>query len=143
MLTNTVGSDSEPIFEKMILTRKPLDLDDETVSNTVRGILTFNTEKILVPEDKIKTIISDPEYKELERIFDYKKSFFEISRYDILQSNRIDWDYSRRAEALLYILSLSNNYVQSVISQEQHIHEFFFDLQGMDLNENKKSDSSL
>jgi len=139
MLTHSISSQSEPIFEKMILTQKPLDTKDDTITETLRGILTFNEERILIPEENVTKIFANPEYEVLRPIFDFKKTYYEISKYDILNNNRLnDWDYNKRAEVLLYILSLSDNPVQSTVSQEENIHNYFFTLQGLDKDNTPK-----
>lgn len=129
MMTHSIASHSNPIFGKMILTKNPIDINNPEFENIIRGILTFNTEEILVSEEKVSDIIN--KYPELEGIFNCKKSYYTVSQYDIINSNRLDWSYNKRVEALLNIMSASNNHIQSVVSQEQHMHNFFFDLQGL------------
>ena len=130
MLTHTLTSESKPIFEKMILTKNELDIKNKENETIIRGILTFDTENILVPENKIDKIIAM--YPKLKFIFDTKECFYKISQYDIINSNRIDMSYNERAEALLNIMSLSNNHTQSVISQEQYMHNYFYDFQDLE-----------
>ena len=102
-------------------------------------IYSFNEERILIPEENVTKIFANPEYEVLRPIFDFKKTYYEISKYDILNNNRLnDWDYNKRAEVLLYILSLSDNPVQSTVSQEENIHNYFFTLQGLDKDNTPK-----
>ena len=123
-MTHSHISESDPIFEKMIITKKSIENE-----NIIRGILTFNMEEILVPEDKIKNIII--EYPELKNIFEKKESYCKISQYDIIHSNRLDWDYDKRVNVLLNIMAISNNPTQSVVVQEKNMHNFFLGLQGL------------
>lgn len=128
MMTHTHMSESDPIFEKMIITRKNIDiLKNEDI---LRGILTFNMEEILVSENEAEKIINT--YPELKNIFDRSVPYYKVSQYDIINSNRLDWEYNKRASVLLKIMSVSNNSTQSVVIQEQHMHNLFFTLQGLE-----------
>ena len=128
MMTHTHLSESDPIFEKMIITKKNIDiLKNEDI---LRGILTFNMEEILISESEAKKIIST--YPELKNIFDKSIPYYKISQYDIINSNKLDWEYNKRASILLRIMSISNNSTQSVVVQEQHMHNLFFTLQGLE-----------
>lgn len=128
MMTHTHISESAPIFEKMIITKKNIDISEN--EDILRGILTFNMEEILVSEKEAKKIIST--YPELKNIFDISVQYYKISQYDIINNNRLDWDYNKRASVLLKIMSVSNNATQSVVLQEQHMHNLFFTLQGLE-----------
>lgn len=128
IMTHTHISESDPIFEKMIITKQDIDILEH--EDILRGILTFNMEEILVSESEAKKIISA--YPELKNIFDKLVPYYKISQYDIINSNKLDWDYNKRASVLLKIMSVSNNSTQSVIIQEPHMHNLFFTLQGLE-----------
>ena len=128
MMTHSASSHSKPIFEKMVLLRQEVDLHDPEIEQIIRGILTFDNETILVPEAGALEILKAE--SDLAPIFDTKESFYKISKYDIIHSNRLKWDYNKRVEVLLKIMAQSCNHTQSVIDQEEQIHSFF-DFQGM------------
>lgn len=136
MMTHSIASQSQPICQKMIITKNPIDLtkpDNDESKNPnyafLRGILTFDTETILVSQKEKERFLEL--YPYLDTIFESQESFFKVSQYDIINSNRISLPYNERAKALLTLMSLSNNHTQSVVNQEKHMHTFFFDLQGL------------
>ena len=128
MMTHSVSSQAKPIFEKMVLLKQELDPDDKDKEQVIRGILTFDNETILVPADRAEEIIQDE--KELAPIFDTEERYYKISKYDIIDNNRLKWDYNKRVEVLLRIMAQSFNHTQAVVDQEKQIHDFFFDFQG-------------
>ena len=136
MMTHSIASQSQPICQKMIITKNPIDMtkpDNDESKNPnyafLRGILTFDTETILVSQKEKERFLEL--YPYLDTIFDSQESFFKVSQYDIINSNKISLPYNERAKALLTLMSLSNNHTQSVVNQEKHMHTFFFDLQGL------------
>lgn len=129
MMSHSIASQSQPIFQKMIITKNSIDLTRPDNDNFLRGILTFDTETIFISEKEREKFLKL--YPNLDAIFDCQESFFKVSQYDIINSNRISLPYKDRAEALLTLMSFSNNHTQSVISQERHMHTFFFNLQGL------------
>lgn len=129
MMTHSIASQSQPICQKMVITKNSIDLTKSDNDDFLRGILTFDTETILVPEKEREKFLEM--YPNLDAIFDCQETFFKVSQYDIINSNRISLPYNERAKALLTLMSLSNNHTQSVVNQEKHMHTFFFDLQGL------------
>lgn len=128
MMTHSINVASKPIFEKMIITRNEINLNEKYNESLIRGILTFDNETILVPADRVEEICAS--YKELDSIFDTKETFYKISKYDIISNNRLKLNYNERAKALLDIMSKSCNPTQSVIDQDENMKNLFFDLQG-------------
>ena len=129
MMTHSIGSQSKPIFEKMVLMKQELNLDDNLKEQVIRGILTFDNETVYIPADKAESILK--EYEELSMIFDTKESYYKISQYDIIKSNRLAWDFNKRVEVFLKIMAQSSSRTQAVVAQEQDIHKYFFDFQGL------------
>ena len=129
MMTHSVSSQSKPIFEKMVLLKQEIDPEDKDKEQIIRGILTFDNETILVPADRAEEIIQDE--KEFAPIFDTEERYYRISKYDIIDNNRLKWDYNKRVEVLLRIMAQSFNHTQAVVDQEKQIHDFFFDFQGL------------
>ena len=128
-MTHSIGSQSKPIFEKMVLMKQELNLDDNLKEQVIRGILTFDNETVYMPADKAESILK--EYEELSMIFDTKESYYKISQYDIIKSNRLAWDFNKRVEVFLKIMAQSSSRTQAVVAQEQDIHKYFFDFQGL------------
>ena len=127
MMTHSISSQSKPIFEKMVVLKNEIDLSDNNKEQIIRGILTFDNESILVPADRAEDIIKDE--KELASIFDTEERYYKISKYDIIDNNRLKWDYNKRVEVLMRIMSQSINHTQAVVDQEKQIHSYFFDFQ--------------
>lgn len=129
MMTHSISSQSSPFFEKMVLMKQELDLDDKLTDQVIRGILTFDSETVYLPADRVESILK--EYEELSIIFDTKESYYKISQYDIIKSNRLSWDFNKRVEVFLKIMAQSSSRTQAVVAQEQDIHKYFFDFQGL------------
>ena len=129
MMTHSLSSQSSPFFEKMVLMKQELNLDDKLTDQIIRGILTFDSETVYIPVDRVESILK--EYEELSMIFDTKESYYKISQYDIIKSNRLSWDFNKRVEVFLKIMSQSSSRTQAVVAQEQDIHKYFFKFQGL------------
>ena len=99
VMTHSIGSQSRPLFEKMVLLKQPVDLTDKNKEQIMRGILTFDYETILVPADRVASILREEE--ELAALFDTRETYYKISKYDIIDNNRLKWDYHKRVEVLL------------------------------------------
>lgn len=109
--------------------KQELNLDDKLTDQVIRGILTFDSETVYLPADRVESILK--EYEELSIIFDTKESYYKISQYDIIKSNRLSWDFNKRVEVFLKIMAQSSSRTQAVVAQEKDIHKYFFDFQGL------------
>lgn len=122
-LTHTNTSTTLPLFQKMILTKEPMNLEDKEQEKLLRGALTFNPTEILISSSNTKKFLS--EYEDLKRLFVDSEPFYKLSYYDILFNNKLNWSYNRRAAALLKLMQYSHNNAQVVIDQEENMHTFF------------------
>ncbi len=129
MLSHTSSAQTKPVFAKMILTKKRLDINKKEVIQTLRGILTFNQDDILIDSESAEIISND--FPEIAELFnsDHAMQFYRINKSSIINNINLKWDYHTKQKCLLKLMELSMNPVQACVDQSIFEHIFWKDLQ--------------
>ena len=126
MLTSTMSRHPKPLFEKMIILRKPLNLEDENHLRILRGVLSLESNNLIVKKDIFTKLAKEHKImNDFEPVYEEYASFNESE----IINRRIPWDYNEKKEAILLLRQNSILNIQNVASEDEDFPELMKELQ--------------
>ncbi len=111
----------QPLFQKMALFRVKQDLTNPETEKMIRGILTLNSNNILVEKSKFNQMILDnPELSKLNHTL---KSYYSFNETDIL-NQKLPWSYNEKINAILQLRQVSTSPAQEIISDDKNFSQY-------------------
>lgn len=110
-----------PTLQKMALFRKELDLQNEETSNILRGILSLNTNEILVEKEKFEKLV-----KELPAISEFPRNreLYYVFNESIIYDSPLSLDYTEKVELLMKLRNISSSPAIYSVSENERYNVF-------------------
>ncbi len=111
----------QPLFQKMALFRVKQDLTNPETEKMIRGILTLNSNNILVEKSKFNQMILDnPELSKLNHTLE---NYYSFNETDIL-NQKLPWSYNEKINAILQLRQVSTSPAQEIISDDKNFSQY-------------------
>ncbi len=115
MLTTSTEQYPRPIYEKIVLLRTELDLKDEYHQRILRGMLTLESNKLLVKKQDYECLVKkNPDLQKFNSQTDEYLTFIES---EILNQHN-DLDYEQKKELILLLRQNSYLNIQNVAGED-------------------------
>lgn len=132
-MTVSLNTTHDPLFQKMIMFRVEQDLTDPHICDLIRGILTLNTNDILIKKSEfIKLMEEDPEY---EKIYGNEQLYLEFNEKELLNRS-LPWSFEERINRILKLRQKSTQSGYEIVAEEEYFSKFAKALQ----QKNEKND---
>ena len=115
MLTSTIEQHPRPIYQKMIILRSELDLNNDEHLRTLRGMLSLESHKLLVKKEDLAHLIND--YPELSHLNHKTEEYASFSEYEIL-NQQSDMTYEQKKNLILLLRQNSSLNIQNVAGED-------------------------
>lgn len=118
------GQNRYPLFQKVAIFRKEPDLADETVDTALRGILSMNSNEILIERAKLDALVK--KYPTIAQ-FPRKEANFSVFYEDHIYTSLPlleDVDYMELSKALMCLRNASTSSAVLTIKEHERYHQY-------------------
>lgn len=115
MLTSTIEQHPRPIYQKMIILRTKLDLENDYHLKTLRGMLSLESNKLLVKKDRFDYLAED--YPDLSQLNYKTEEYNSLSENEIL-NQQSDMTYEQKKDLILLLRQNSSLNIQNVAGED-------------------------
>lgn len=120
----STNQNRSPLFQKMAIFRKAVDLSDETVNEVVRGILSMNSNQILIEKGKLETLVEKyPTIAQFPKKEEQFCVFYEDHIYTSMPMLE-NVDYMELSKALMCLRNASTSFGLLSIREHDRYNHF-------------------
>lgn len=128
MMTFTLNEIHQPIFQKMALFRVKQHLDDPVCEDVIRGILSLDTDPIIIEQDILDSAIEQDAYfgqrlALLRQNATLTKPCYQFSEQSIRQSS-YPWTLEESTEVILKLKEMSTSPAHEIIHDQEYFRTF-------------------
>lgn len=120
-MTVSLNTTHDPLFQKMVMFRVEQDLTNPHICDVIRGILTLNTNDILIKKSEfLKLMEEDPEF---EMIFGNEQTYLEFNEKELMNKS-LPWSFEDRINRILKLRQKSSQSAYEIVAEEEYFSKF-------------------
>ena len=116
----------KPVFQKMLLFRVKQNLNDPETENILRGILTLNSNNIIIEKEKFNQLLNDD--NDLSLLSSTSEDYY-IFNEDQILNQRLPWSYEDKINKILKLRQHSISPSQEIIQDDKNFSSYIKSMQ--------------